>query len=209
LVRSIERGRVRVLKAISRSVICIQELIDIKSELKAGDLHIRDVVNFRNPEEISEEGIQDCLESTLERLDKIEEARRKLGRTIGQSSARSKRSRQPERLRGKIARTRIELSWKVRGLDLTQQVQDRLIGIIRKAATESNEIKLQRQELVDQSMGCRTEWARRVVRGKIGHATRRLSTLEHRLNATTAQLDRAVALIAAGERNRPRHANSS
>src|SRR5262249_30857034 len=35
--------------------------------------------------------------------------------------------------------------------------------------------------------------------GKIGHASRRLADVEHRFDATSAELQRALALIAAGE----------
>jgi RNA polymerase primary sigma factor len=199
LVRAIERGRTRVLKSISRSAICIQELGEIRRQLELGDLHIRDVVNFRNPEEITEEGIQDCLEYTIEKLGEIEEANGRLAKQRGLLDREPNQSRAAIRMRRKIARSRVLLSWKVRELDLTQYVQEILIGLMRVAATQTGAIRLERQELARKSHACRTEGARRVAGGKVGHVTRRLVDLERRLKTTAAELERALASVAVGE----------
>jgi RNA polymerase primary sigma factor len=213
LVRSIECGATRVLKVISRSVICIQELVEIKSRLQLGQLHIRDVVNFRNPEEITEQGIRDCLEYTLERLGEIEldcirlvKLNEQLERDQDHSRAAAERSssraatpHRSRKMRRKVARCRVRLSWKVRDLDLTQSIQEALIALIRAAAAQTNAIKLERQELIRKSCACRTEPARRALGAKIGHSTHRLADLERRLNATAPELDRAIAVAAIGE----------
>src|SRR5262249_31280501 len=199
LVRSIERGGLRTLKVISRSTVCIQQLVQISRQLRAGDIHVRDVVNFRNPEEITEDGIQDCLNKTLARLDDIEDAALRLAKLGQQLVVRQRESGAAARLRRKIARSRILLSWKVRELDLTQHAQETLIGFIKRAAAQASAVNMERQELLQTSRACRTEAARRVIGGKIGHASRRLADVEHRFDATSAELQRALALIAAGE----------
>jgi RNA polymerase primary sigma factor len=199
LVRSIERGATKVLKVISRSALCIQELIDVKRRLGAGDLHIRDVVNFRNPEEITEEGIKDCLEQTLLRLGEIEKAGHRLAKLADKLDVGNKLTRAGIRKQRRIARSRVLLSWKVRELDLTQHVQENLIGLLRAAASEVSAVDRQRSELIETSRACRTESGRRVVGAKIGHATRRLVDFERRTSATAAELHRALASVAAGE----------
>jgi len=198
LVRSIERGATKVLKVISRSALCIQELVDFKRRLRAGELHIRDVVNFRNPEEITEEGIKDCLEQTLLRLDEIEKAGDRLAK-LGDKPVGNRPTRAGIRKQRRIARSRVLLSWKVRELDLTQHVQENLIGLIRAAASEVSAVDRLRSELIETSRACRTESGRRVAGAKIGHATRRLVDLERRTSATGADLHRALAAVAAGE----------
>jgi len=198
LVRSIERGATKVLKVISRSALCIQELVDFKRRLRAGELHIRDVVNFRNPEEITEEGIKDCLEQTLLRLDEIEKAGDRLAK-LGDKPVGNRPTRAGIRKQRRIARSRVLLSWKVRELDLTQHVQENLIGLIRAAASEVSAVDRLRSDLIETSRACRTESGRRVAGAKIGHATRRLVDLERRTSATGADLHRALAAVAAGE----------
>ena len=60
----IERGCRRTAKAVSRLPICIEEIIAIGDRLKRGELHIREVINFRDQEDITEAGIHQCLLST-------------------------------------------------------------------------------------------------------------------------------------------------
>jgi len=199
LVRSIERGGIKMLKVISRSAICIQELAQLKSRLMAGDLHIRDVVNFRNPEEITEEGIKDCLVQTLVRLDEIEKASARVAKLVDQLDVRTRPSRAAIRKQRRIARSRVLLSWKVRELDLTHYIQENLIALIRAAASQASDIDRERNELTEASRSSRTESARRIIGGKLGHVTRRLVDLERRNSASAADLHRALALVAAGE----------
>jgi RNA polymerase primary sigma factor len=199
LVRAIERGGMKMLKVISRSTICIQELVEISRRLQSGDLHIRDVVNFRNPEEITEEGIQDCLEYTLEQLSEIEGAYCRLGKLGQQLDVEEKQNRAATRVRRKIARARVLLSWRIRELDLTHFVQESLIGLVRRAADQAAVIRLERRDLLQKSNACLSEVARRAVGAKIGHATRRLADLEHRLKTTVAELERGLALVEIGE----------
>src|SRR2546425_686636 len=58
IARRMERGRLRVLKAISRSPICIEEMIQIGERLRRGELHIREIVTFNEQEPITEERIE-------------------------------------------------------------------------------------------------------------------------------------------------------
>jgi RNA polymerase primary sigma factor len=199
LVRAIERGGMRILKVVSRSGICIQELGEIRRGLEAGGMHIRDVVNFRNPEEITEEGIQDCLNYTIERLSEIEQACGRLVKLGEQLDAEEEESRAALRMRRKIARGRVLLSWKIRDLDLTHYVQENLIDLVRGAAARAGAIKQERKELMQKSRACRSEVTRRALGAKIGHATRRLADLERRLKTTASELDRGLALVAIGQ----------
>src|SRR5215469_11602572 len=199
LVRSIERGALKMLKVISRSAICIQELVHLETRLREGELHIRDVVNFRNPEEITEEGIKDCLEQTLVRFNEIQKAAGTVARLVDKLDVRSSRSRPSIRTRRRIARSTVLLSWRVRELDITQHIQEYLIGLLRAAASHASAIDRERNELIETSRSCRTENSRRAVGARLGHATRRLVDLERRTSATAAELHRALALVAAGE----------
>src|SRR2546421_3200054 len=64
IARRIERGRQRVLKSISRSPICIDEMLQIGERLRRGELHIREVVTFSEQEPVTEERIDEYQNST-------------------------------------------------------------------------------------------------------------------------------------------------
>src|SRR6185436_5476523 len=74
LALRIERGCRRTAKAVSRLPICIEEIIAVGERLKRGELHIREVINFRDQEDITEVGIQDCLVSTINSISEISAA---------------------------------------------------------------------------------------------------------------------------------------
>ena len=65
IAKRIERGKIRAQKAISRSPIAITELIKVGKELEAGDLSIREVVQFTEQEGITEEKIAEYHNYTL------------------------------------------------------------------------------------------------------------------------------------------------
>src|SRR5687767_15663139 len=55
IAKRIERGKIRMQKAISRSPVAITELLRIGDELANGELSIREVVTFTEQEGITEE----------------------------------------------------------------------------------------------------------------------------------------------------------
>src|SRR5205809_3053391 len=57
IARRIERGRMRIHKAISRAPVCIEEMIEIGERLKTGEWHIKDIVTFNEQEPITDERI--------------------------------------------------------------------------------------------------------------------------------------------------------
>ncbi|HWP45260.1 MAG TPA: sigma-70 factor domain-containing protein, partial [Blastocatellia bacterium] len=68
VARRIERGHQRIVKAVSRSPICIEELIRIGEDLKRGRAQIRDLVSFSDLDDVTEESIAEYCDATLEQL---------------------------------------------------------------------------------------------------------------------------------------------
>src|SRR5215475_11939432 len=68
IAKRIERGKIRMQKAISRSPVAIAELLRIGDELANGDLSIREVVTFTEQEGITEEKIEEYHNYTLETI---------------------------------------------------------------------------------------------------------------------------------------------
>ena len=63
IAKRIERGQLRVLKALSRSPIVIRQILAIGDDLKRGVRSIRDIVVF-DEEEITEEILQNRVKDT-------------------------------------------------------------------------------------------------------------------------------------------------
>ena len=63
--RAGDQRRGRAMKAVSRSPICVEELIGIGERLRASVLHIRDAVNFTDQEGITDERIEEYLHEAV------------------------------------------------------------------------------------------------------------------------------------------------
>src|SRR5579884_3764897 len=71
IAKRIERGQLRVLKAISRSPIVINEVLAIGEDLKRGVRSIKEVVIF-DEEEITDEIIEARIKATTHRIDEMQ-----------------------------------------------------------------------------------------------------------------------------------------
>jgi RNA polymerase primary sigma factor len=149
IAKRIERGKIRMQKAISRSPVAIAELLRIGDELANGDLSIREVVTFTEQEGITEEKIEEYHNYTLETIAEIGKTLKKTNTLYEKVLAEPKRSPKLPRMRRKLARQRVELSQLVRLLDFTQKIQDRLVYSMKQAradviSTEKDVDKLSR-----------------------------------------------------------------
>src|SRR5262249_49138199 len=70
IAKRIERGQLRVLKALSRSPIVIREIIAIGDDLKRGVRSIKEIVLF-DEEEITEEVVTNRLNDITGKIDDI------------------------------------------------------------------------------------------------------------------------------------------
>src|ERR1700755_2097357 len=70
IAKRIERGQMRVLKAISRSPIVIREIVALGEDLKRGVRNVKEVVVF-DDEELTEEVLQSRVRQTANKVDTL------------------------------------------------------------------------------------------------------------------------------------------
>src|SRR6266700_2630666 len=78
IAKRIERGQLRVMKALSRSPIVIHELLAMGEDLKKGVRSIKEVVTF-DEEEITDEILQNRLTEFTGKIDELAKAYKKAG----------------------------------------------------------------------------------------------------------------------------------
>ena len=78
IAKRIERGQMRVLKALSRSPIVIRELLAMGEDLKKGVRSIKEVVTF-DEEEITDEILQNRLKEFTGKIDELAKHYKKAG----------------------------------------------------------------------------------------------------------------------------------
>ena len=80
IAKRIERGQLRVLKAISRSPIVIREIVALGEDLKRGVRNVKEVVIF-DEEELTEEVVQARVKATVARIDALIKHQKKIPRS--------------------------------------------------------------------------------------------------------------------------------
>ena len=92
IAKRIERGQLRVLKALSRSPIVINELLAMGEDLKKGVRSIKEVVTF-DEEEITDEILQNRLKEFTGKIDDLAKAYKKASQLIEKFATVSQKKR--------------------------------------------------------------------------------------------------------------------
>jgi RNA polymerase primary sigma factor len=207
IAKRIEWGQKKAQRAITRSPIAIAEFLKIADELEAGRLGIREVVTFSDltePEEY-EDRSEEYLQRTLDGIHKIRLLSRKALKELGQvrveqKRTRDKKSRKLIRLRGRLARTRLEIAREIGDLHLKESMRQRLIGAIGAVALEAR--TLERQiESYTKKLGAKRlkEEDAKQFKRQITAARRRLREIEAEHHVSTLEIKRSHQMIVAGE----------
>ena len=148
IAKRIERGQLRVLKAISRSPIVIREIVALGEDLKRGVRNVKEVVVF-DEEELTEEVVQTRVRSTVARIDAMVKHQKKIaGFEEKQAAANSKTSQKELRkLRWLIAREKVFVSRIVRELKYTGLERKRLLDKVNKTVDTMRTLERQIRSL--------------------------------------------------------------
>ena len=146
IAKRIERGQLRVLKALSRSPIVINELLGLGDDLKKSVRSIKEVVTF-DEEEITDEILQNRLKEFTGKIDDLAKAYKKVEGLVEKFAAvnQKKRPKDYRRYRVALARAVVHMSLCVRKLGFTNNERKRLIDRLNK--TVDNMRSLDRQSL--------------------------------------------------------------
>ena len=200
LALRIERGCRHTSKAISRLPICIEEIVATGERLKRGEVHIREVINFRDQEDITEAGIQECLIATLASIAQLSSEYKMALKLYARVQSEPKNSKKLRRLRIKLTRQRVKVSRLCRGLDLTPIQRDHLTKVIRDAVADARYAKAAVESARAALVRKRTRQTNeRELKSALRKANRNLVELETRWRVSATELERALARLSAGE----------
>jgi RNA polymerase primary sigma factor len=160
IAKRIERGQMRVLKAISRSPIVIREIAALGEDLKRGVRNVKEVVIF-DEEELTEEVVQTRVRATVARTDalvkhqkKIAQLEEKLADIAPGNKAKVKEAR---RLRWTIAREKVQVSRIVRELKYTALERKRLLDKVNKTVDTMRTLERQIRSLEQKHEASKSE----------------------------------------------------
>jgi RNA polymerase primary sigma factor len=164
LAKRIERGRLLVLKTITRSPLVIKELLEVAKDLREGNRTIKEIVVF-DDEELSEEKIENKTRRTLKTLEKIAALYETALKEAERLERTPKSKKRPYlRARYKLSRTRVLMSLLARSIEFTARERNRLIAKLRQTVERLHSLereiaKLERR--AEMSTAARRELATR------------------------------------------------
>jgi RNA polymerase primary sigma factor len=133
IAKRIERGKLAVIKSISRTPTIAKRILTTGDQLRAGERTIRELVIFSD-EEITDEVIEERKEEVLEQIEAVRKARGnfvKLAEKMELTPRKDKRKFR--RARWKALRGRIEVSRLIRRIEFTETIKRRLIDEVKDA----------------------------------------------------------------------------
>src|SRR5256712_12636868 len=137
IARRIERGKLAVIKSISRTPLIAKKVIQLGDQLHAGERTIRELVIF-NDEEITDERIAERAKQVQKQIDAVRKARaayEKLDEKL-QETPKGKDNRERRKYRRAwwaANRAIIEVSNAIRVIEFTEAVKRRLIDEMKDA----------------------------------------------------------------------------
>jgi RNA polymerase primary sigma factor len=198
IAKRFERGHLLVLKTITRAPLILKELLRVGEELRNDSRSIKEIIQF-DDDELSEEKIEAKTKETLKKIDKIASlyvlARKQAVKL--RCVPRSK-TRPYLHARYALARTRVDMSRRVRELDFKLSEKTRLINKIHQTVERvqflDREIgKLERR--VDASKADVQAGARKDLKAH----RQELNKIEVATEVSPTELKRALQVILRGE----------
>ena len=199
VARRIERGQLRVIKAVSRSPICIEAVIQLGEQLRKEELNIRDVVNINEHEGLTEEDFQQHLTTAIEQISEIKKSYAKTLKIFKSLSELTKKAPKYARTVRKLSRARIELSWLMRSVDLNVKRREGLFVLMREAASQSREAKNEIEKA--QRAIERKKWNsdERKLKSNLREAKLKFTQMQKDWKIDAAELERMTRAIVRGE----------
>jgi RNA polymerase primary sigma factor len=208
IAKRIERGQLRVLKAISRSPIVIRDIIAIGEDLKRGVRSIKEVVIF-DEEEITDEVLQARLKDTAGRIDELnkhykksaqlEEKLEELAPGGAKDLKDKKKNRDLRKCRWSLGRELVAISRIIRKINFTNVERKRLIDRVSKTVENLRILERQVSHLEHRANETRSEDTKKELKKQARQIKSDLERMELEAGVSIAELKRTQREIIQGD----------
>jgi len=200
IAKRIERGQLRVLKALSRSPIVIKEILALGEDLRKGVRSIKELVAF-DEEEITDEIVQARLKAFVGQIDDIGKHYKKVQQLEERLAGivQKKKPKEHRRYRWHLGRAKVMVSSGIRNLKFTNPERKRLIDRVNKTVDTMRALDRHVNNLEKKIEATRSEDTKKEFR-RIQRAHRSdLETLETEAGVGYPELKRTQREIIQGD----------
>jgi RNA polymerase primary sigma factor len=200
IAKRIERGQMRVLKAISRSPIVIREIAALGEDLKRGVRNVKEVVVF-DEEELTEEVVQTRVKATVARVEALVKHQKKialLDEKLNTPAVKAK-VKEARRLRWAIAREKVYISRIVRELKYTPMERKRLLDKVNKTVDTMRTLERQIRSLDQKFDASKSEELKKEYRRQQKNCRTDLEKIEGDAGVSIGELKRTQREMIQGD----------
>ncbi len=200
IAKRIERGQLRVLKAISRSPIVIREVVALGDDLKRGVRNIKEVVIF-DEEEVTEEILHARIKQTVGRVDALIKHQKKGAVHQEKLDTLNPKTKAKEYRKTKwaINREKILVSRIVRELKYTNAERKRLLDKVNKTVDSMRVLERQIKSLDVKHDQSKSEELKKEYRRQQKNCKTDLEKLEVEIGIPIADLKRTQREMVQGD----------
>ena len=193
IAKRIERGKLSIVKVVSRTPMIARAVIQFGDQLKSGERTIRELVILQN-EELGDNRIVTRARQVLRQIDAIKRARAESKNLEVKLATISKRDKRKfRRHRWRACRTRIRLSQIIRSIEFTDPVKRFLINLTKDSAEVMSRLQREVQSLSRQ-LQTKTKRSRLKI-GDRKHLMSRLRELRAQARDKAADMEETPAVL--------------
>jgi RNA polymerase primary sigma factor len=200
IAKRIERGQLRVLKALSRSPIVIKEILALGEDLKRGVRSIKELVAF-DEEEITDEIVQARLKDFVGQIDEVGKHYKKVQLLEEKLEAvkQKKKPKESRKYRWALGRAHVMVSGGIRKLKFTNPERKRLIDRVNKTVDSMRALDRQINNLEKKIEATRVEETKREYRRIQRQHRNDLEKMEQECGVSYQELRRTQREIIQGD----------
>jgi RNA polymerase primary sigma factor len=202
IAKRIERGQLRVLKAISRSPIVIREIVALGEDLKRGVRNVKEVVVF-DEEELTEDVVQARVKSTVTRIDALVKHQKKIialeEKQAAPAAAAKGKVSAARHSRWMIAREKVFISRIVRELKYTAMERKRLLDKVNKTVDTMRTLERQIRSLDQKFEASKSEELKKEYRRQQKNCKADLEKIEADAGVVIVELKRTQREMIQGD----------
>ena len=193
IAKRIERGKLSILKAISRTPTIAKAIVRMGEQLKSGDRAIRELVVFHD-DEVTEERINRRTRALMAQTETIRKTRLDVIRREKKVGTIPKREKKRYRRNYRnLLRAQVKLSRLIRDIDFTEPLKRRLVDGVKEIAEG---VQRSRREIEHLDRQLKTKTRRRIKDEEKRRITRRQRELRALLRSRTTELELPEAALA-------------
>jgi RNA polymerase primary sigma factor len=202
IAKRIERGQMRVLKAISRSPIVIREIAALGEDLKRGVRNIKEVVIF-DDEELTEEIVLARVKATVARIDALVKHQKKIAqleeKLVGPAPTTKAKISAARHTRWLISREKVLVSRIVREFKYTTLERKRLLDKVNKTVDTMRTLERQIRSLDQKHEASRSEELKKEYRRQQKNCKADLEKIEGEAGVLIVELKRTQREMIQGD----------